>query len=999
LSYQFTRQNARAGRTHVETALRASEARYRALYDGTPSMYFTVDPDGTVLSVNHYGATYLGYTIDELVGDSVLRVFVEEDKAKAVEHVAQCLARPGEVFRWELRKVRKNGSRLWVKETARALRAPDGALSVLIVCEDITDTKRAALLGSGQNRVLELIATNAPLEQTLGTLAQLIESQADGMLCSILLLEDDGQHLRHGAAPSLPDGFVRAAERVPVGPCAGSCGTAAYTGQPVIVADIQNDPLWAAWRDLAEAHQLRACWSHPIFSHERRPLGTFAMYYREVRSPSPEETRLVDLAIYIAGIAIERKRAEAALRASEERYRALYHDTPSMYFTIDPAGTVLSVNQFGASYLGYRIDELHGQSVLKVFLEADKAAAVQQVARCVAEPERVFQWELRKVRKDGSQLWVHETARASHSADGTLAVMIVCEDITERKRAEEEIHLRNRAIESTHNAIIIAKSSQDEDNPILYVNPAFERITGYSAAEAIGRNSRFLVGDDWGQPELERLRQAVRTSTEVRVVLRNYRKDGTLFWNEFWFAPVRGEGGAVTHFISVINDVTERVRYERELEQQANYDFLTGLANRNLLRDRLAQTLVQAQRHAWQVAVVFIDLDHFKVINDSMGHSAGDTLVRAVAQRLLGCVREVDTVARLGGDEFVVVLPDVKQEDYVTATMRRIQETLAPPFVVEGRELFVTCSLGAAICPRDGGDGETLLKHADIAMYRAKEIGRNTFQYHRADMNAKVHERLSMETSLRRALEKNEFVLHYQPIMETATGRIVGAEALLRWMHPDAGMVEPARFIPLAEETGLILPIGEWVLEHACRQARDWRGQGRSVFSLAVNLSARQFRQHNLAEVVARALQSNQLEAGRLHLELTESMVMQHIDEAMAMTRRLKALGVSLSLDDFGTGYSSLNYLKRFPIDTIKIDRSFVRDIPGAADNTAIAAAVIAMARSLDVAVVAEGVELAEQFKFLGAKHCDQIQGYYVSPPLAAEAFAQFIDSWPRPPI
>jgi len=813
---------------HAKAALRESEERYRSLYDDTPSMYFTVDPDGKVLSVNQFGATYLGYTIEELTGQSVLRVFVDDDKAAATHHVSECLAHPGQVFQWELRKTRKDGSRLWVHEAARAVRDARGALSVMIVCEDIT----------------------------------------------------------------------------------------------------------------------------------------------------------------------ERKRVEEALRESEERYRALYHDTPSMYFTVDPDGKVLSVNQFGATYLGYTIEELTGQSVLRVFLAADKASAVQHVAKCVASPGWVFQWELRKTRKDGTLLWVHETARALRDADGTLSVMIVCEDITERKRAEEAVHLRNRAMESTHNAIIIANSSREEFNPIMYVNPAFERITGYTAAEALGRDWRFLIGTDYDQPDIERLADAIKDGTEVRAVLRNYRKDGTLFWNELSFAPVLDESGRPTHFISVINDVTDRVRYERELEHQANYDFLTGLANRNLLRDRLNQTLTQAQRSRWLVAVIFIDLDHFKVINDSMGHDAGDALVRAVAQRLLGCVREVDTVARLGGDEFVIVLPDAANEDAVTNTIQRIQDTLTAPFGIEGHELYVTCSMGASIYPRDGIDGDTLLKHADIAMYRAKELGRDTFQYHRADMNVKVNERFTLESSLRRALERDELLLHYQPIIETTSGRLVGAEALVRWQHPEEGMILPARFIPVAEESGLILPLGEWVLDKACQQARLWQARGMPTFSIAVNLSPRQFRQHNLADIVARALANNQLAPQHLHLELTESMVMQHIEDAMRMAQRLKALGVSLSLDDFGTGYSSLNHLKRFPIDTIKIDRSFVRDIPNEADNAAIASAVIAMARSLNVTVIAEGVEAKEQRNFLDARQCHQIQGYYVSRPLPANEFERFLGAW-----
>lgn len=742
--------------------------------------------------------------------------------------------------------------------------------------------------------------------------------------------------------------------------------------------------------------------------YQERLLG--ALYFENIAAPrafaSEGSSALEALALHAASV-LNREQlprdapqsnthdagADVALPTSEERYRMLYDGTPAMYFTVDPTGTVLSVNRYGATYLGYTPEDLVGQSVLGVFSEADKKAALEHVRECVAEPERVFHWELRKRRQDGSELWVRESAHAVRDSHGMIAVLIVCEDITEYKRIAEAAHLRNRAIESTNNAIVIAKASRAEGNPIIYVNPAFERITGYSAAEILGRDARFLIGSDWDQPELERLRQAMRDSVEIRIVLRNYRKDGTLFWNELWFAPVFDESRQVTHFIGAINDVTDRVRYQEQLERQANYDLLTGLANRNLLRDRLNQALVQAQRSHWLVAVIFIDLDHFKVINDNMGHNGGDVLVGAVAQRLLGCVREVDTVARLGGDEFVMVLPDAKREDHVTVTMQRIQEALEPPFVVEGRELYVTCSMGASICPRDGTDSETLLKTADIAMYRAKEMGRNTFQYHRADMVLGVNERFNIRASLQRALEREELLLHFQPIVETATGKIVGAEALLRWRHPEEGMIPPTAFISIAEETGLIVPIGEWVLDHACRQARLWRDLDVPPLSVAINISARQLRQRNFADRVSRALEGNRLDPARLHLELTEGMVMQHIDGAMATARRLKALGVCWSLDDFGTGYSSLSYLKRFPIDTIKIDGCFVRGIPADADNTAIAAAIIALARNLNINVVAEGVDTAEQFKFLGAKLCDRVQGYYISPPLEAADFARFVQA------
>jgi diguanylate cyclase (GGDEF)-like protein len=433
----------------------------------------------------------------------------------------------------------------------------------------------------------------------------------------------------------------------------------------------------------------------------------------------------------------------------------------------------------------------------------------------------------------------------------------------------------------------------------------------------------------------------------------------------------------------------ERKRYQVQLEHQANYDALTGLPNRNLLHDRLKQS-VYAQRMQRAIAVVFIDLDHFKFVNDSLGHSVGDMLLKGMAQRLQGVLRDGDTVARLGGDEFVLILNDQPSEEVTYRAMQRITASLAEPMEIDGKELVVTCSAGISIYPQDGPDVDTLLKNADAAMYRAKEHGRNNFQFYTSEMNERVNERLALENALRRAIERKEFLLHYQQRVDLRTGAIIGAEALVRWVHPEWGLVRPARFIPLAEETGLIVHIGEFVLREACRQVRAWLDAGLKPGVVSVNLSARQFRQEGLVRLVSRVLEETGVDPAHLEMELTESTVMHNVEAAVATLQGLKSLGISLSVDDFGTGYSSLAYLKNLPIDKLKIDRSFVRDI-GTRDGSeegVLAQAIISLGHNLHLHVVAEGAETDAQVRFLKRHKCDEVQGFYYGEPVAPEAHA-----------
>ena len=557
------------------------------------------------------------------------------------------------------------------------------------------------------------------------------------------------------------------------------------------------------------------------------------------------------------------------------------------------------------------------------------------------------------------------------------------EERVARLETEEALRLRERAVEASVNPVVIV-SATDPDMPLVYVNRAFEQVTGYRRDEVVGRNCRLLQGSDREQADLEKIRRAIAEQRDGQALLRNYRRDGSLFWNMLYVTPVRDpRSDKVTHFVGVQNDITEIKRYQDDLEHQANHDALTGLANRNLLKDRLQQALALANRYGRPFSVAFLDLDNFKLINDSLGHEIGDQVLRIAGERLAACVRGGDTVARVGGDEFVLLVTDHEEGDAsVFAVVRRVIAAIAEPFLIAGREFKITCSVGVASFPRDGRDTDALLRNADTALYRAKDLGRNTFQLYSAEMNANLDERLALETGLWNALERKEFVLHYQPKVELESGRIIGMEALIRWRHPTRGMVPPGRFIPVAEESSLIIQLGAWVLQEACRQNKAWQDAGLPCIPVAVNLSARQLRDRDFLNSVRSALALSRLSPRYLEVELTESAVMSNAEEAVNMMAALRGMDIRISLDDFGTGYSSLSYLKKLPVTGLKIDQSFVRDLATDPDDAAIVRAIIVVAQELMLDVIAEGVETAEHAHFLRLHGCAQAQGYYFARPL-----------------
>ena len=563
----------------------------------------------------------------------------------------------------------------------------------------------------------------------------------------------------------------------------------------------------------------------------------------------------------------------------------------------------------------------------------------------------------------------------------------VMQRTSELSEANKHLSLQAAALKAAANAIVIT----DFHGTIIWVNRAFTAMTGYGQEEIVGKNPNLLNSGEQPESYYAELWSTILSGKVWKGEIVNRRKDGTTYTEEMTITPVSLEdtgNPTNTYFIAIKQDITQRKAAEKQIQFLAYYDALTGLPNRTLLQDRLSKALAGARRRKDKVALLFLDLDGFKTINDSLGHSVGDLVLQEVAERLKRFAREQDTVARVGGDEFLIVLTAVKDAADAAVAAERLMHAMTVELVIQGRSLSISCSIGIGIFPEHGTDGETLIKNADAAMYCAKESGCNSFRFFSEGMNAEAMERLTLEHGLRLALEKRELFLVYQPQMDIATGKTTGLEALLRWQHPELGLVRPDKFIRIAENSGLIIPIGEWVLRTACSQARKWQDEGLLAVPVAVNVSAVQFRQEDFCELIGRVLWETGLAPQYLEMELTESLLLSNAHVTLSVLQNLRAMGLKLAIDDFGTGYSSLSYLRQFPVSKLKIDRSFIRDVAVNPDDAAITTAIIGMAKSLNLKVIAEGVEDEAQMSFLRARQCDEIQGYYFSKPLVVEKVA-----------
>ncbi|WP_261130652.1 EAL domain-containing protein [Bacillus sp. Marseille-Q3570] len=839
----------------IKAELQSSKERYQYLYENTPSMYFTLEQDGTIVSFNQTGASKLGYCNNDIVGKPFSSLVDPRDKKNFHSYIKKLLDGKQSSSGIEVRLVHKEGSSFWVNQRMNVVSPKPGQNEIVCVSYEIQEQKETESQLIGQKRIFELIATDILLEEILEVTAKSLESHIDDVLCTIHLYAGDKGVLQLVSAPSIDERYSMQLSEIMIGENLSGCGRAASTKDPVIVENIEDDPLSLHLNHFITEHEIRSYWVMPILSSNNQLLGIMTIYSLNNRTPDKRDERLIKMYSDLAVLAIEQRNTKLALKESEARFRLMTENMSDLIVMLDWRGNVIYISPSYKNIFGR--EPLLGNSFLA---------------------------------------HIHE-----------------------------------------------------EDRDI--VNHSFETL--------------------------------FQTKKRQDVECRYKHEDGSFIVIEARAMPVLTEADKVKQVVVVARDITERKKTEETIKHMAYHDALTNLPNRRKFQEDLGMVIEKSRESKNRIAgVLFLDMDRFKVINDSLGHAFGDRVLSLVAEKLKHQIGQDGGVYRMSGDEFTILIQDVDHISDLSQLAKRISELFADPVIIDGHEFRISLSMGISIYPDDGDDVETLLVHSDMAMYQAKEQGRNAYAFYSPSMNENNYERLVLENDLHKAIENDEFILHYQPRIDVKTSEIIGVEALVRWNHPQWGLISPGEFIPLAEETGLIVQIDNWVLKTACKQNKVWQEKGFKPIRMAINFSARQFLQRNLAASIREVLNELELDGSWLEIEITESTLMKYEESIVQSLDALEQMGVRIAIDDFGTGYSSLSYLKKFHVHALKIDQSFIRGIEKSSDEAAIARAVITLGHSMKMRVVAEGVETEEQFAFLKDQACNEVQGFHFYRPM-----------------
>ena len=828
--------------------------------------------------------------------------------------------------------------------------------------------------------IFNLIGRHTELKPILDIISQWLESRIPDAFVTIMLYKEDTQTLSFiSGKQHFSKEYCSAIQDLKIGPDQGTCGTAAFLRQLVISPHLMKDPNWRSYRALINAEKLSSCWSTPIISASDVLYGTFATYYRTPKIPTESHIRLLQQAANLVALAIELDHERQKGQAINEKYCSFYTYHPDIIFELDLQGYVLNTNIACQEITGFSEEQIQNQHYC-AFIPTE-FQELANVSFSETLQGKAQHYELPIYNVQGDIIWLDLTNLPIIQNQKVTGVIGIARDITLRRKNKEALRLLKRGVEASPNGIFITDVS--EKMSMVYVNPAFLKLTGYTEQEVLGRSCFFLYGADTAADQILLLQQAVKQQQEAQVTIKNYCKDGSRFWNRLTLGPIFDQNGNCTHFLGIQEDITQQRIHEEYIKHQHTHDHLTGLPNQHAFKQILEQVFAQRHDSAQPLILLYIDLDDFKNINDSLGHLVGDQILKSVGERLQGFAQENNVLCRFAEDEFILLMSGEYAQSEVEAIAEKMLELLSQLFIVDEYKIHLSASIGIVADDSSIQHSSELIYQSVLAMQEAKRQGRNIWQwYEKTNMKpAPEIDYANLRMELMQAINQKQFNLFYQPIINPANGQVTGVEALIRWQHPQQGYISPAVFIPLAEQTGQIIGVGQWVLEKACVDIAAWNKQHNRQITVSVNISPLQFRRAGFLQILKHVLASSQLPPELLKIEITEGVIINGADRTIEILKTVRALGVQVAIDDFGTGYSSLSYLRRLPINQIKLDRSFIEELTLDDQNAAIVQSIIHLAHQLDLDVVAEGVETLNQAQLLYQQGCDLLQGFFYAKP------------------